>query len=107
MKKLTILPIILLFAGTLFSQVKLPALFADNMVLQQQFEAPFWGWAEPNENITIMGSWNNKTVQTVVDKNGDWNLKLPTPKAGGSYFVTINDDTLQNVMIGEVWICSG
>ncbi|MEA1897567.1 MAG: sialate O-acetylesterase, partial [Bacteroidota bacterium] len=97
----------ILFSGNLFGQTKLPALFSDKMVLQQEFETPFWGRAEPGEDILIKGSWNHNNVRTTSDKNGDWSLKLPTPEAGGPYFVTINDDTLHNVMIGEVWICSG
>ncbi|MCD4737503.1 MAG: discoidin domain-containing protein [Bacteroidales bacterium] len=97
----------ILFSGNLFAQIELPALFSDNMVLQQQFETPFWGWAEPGKDITVNGSWDNDAISTVANNNGEWNLKLHTPKAGGPYFVTINDDTLHNVMIGEVWVCSG
>ncbi len=107
MKKIILFSIILLLADTLLSQTKLPALFSDNMVLQQQFEAPFWGWAEPGENIIVMGSWNSKAIETTTNPNGKWTLNLPTPKAGGPYFVTINSDTLHNVLIGEVWVCSG
>jgi sialate O-acetylesterase len=90
-----------------FSRLQLPALFCDNMVLQREFEAPFWGWAEPGEIVAVKGSWNNIAVMTITDDHGKWMLKLPTPEAGGPYFVTINNDTLKNVMIGEVWICSG
>ncbi|MCD4731573.1 MAG: chitobiase/beta-hexosaminidase C-terminal domain-containing protein [Bacteroidales bacterium] len=107
MKKNKLLFLFLLFSGSLFAQIDLPALFSDNMVLQQQFEAPFWGWANAGEEITIKGSWNNETIKAITDKDGKWMLKLPTPKAGGPYYVTINEDTLQNIMIGEVWICSG
>lgn len=107
MKKIALFSIILLIAANLFSQTKLPALFADNMVLQQQFDAPFWGWADPGESIVITGSWNNKAIKTTSNTNGKWTLNLPTPKAGGPYFVTINSDTLHNVLIGEVWVCSG
>ena len=107
MKKLSLLPILLLFASTLFAQLELPALFSDNMVLQQQFEAPFWGWANTGEIVIAKGSWNNTAIEVETNTNGKWSLKLPTPKAGGPYIVTINEDTLHNVMIGEVWICSG
>jgi sialate O-acetylesterase len=77
------------------------------MVLQQQFEAPFWGWANTGEIVVAKGSWNNTAIEVETNTNGKWSLKLPTPKAGGPYIVTINEDTLHNVMIGEVWICSG
>ncbi len=99
--------LIILVSGNVYAQIEFPALFGDNMVLQQEFETPFWGWAEPGEDISIKGSWDHNNVQTTADKNGDWSLKLHTPEAGGPYFVTVNNDTLHNVMIGEVWICSG
>lgn len=81
MKNFSLSLTLLLLSGTLFAQLELPALFADNMVLQQQFEAPFWGWAEPGESINIEGSWNHKTIKTIADENGNWSTKLPTPKA--------------------------
>ncbi|RLD51572.1 MAG: 9-O-acetylesterase, partial [Bacteroidetes bacterium] len=107
MKKIKLIALFVLFTGSLLAQITLPALFSDNMVLQQQSEAPFWGWANAGAEITVKGSWSNDTVKTIVYKDGKWVLKLPTPKASGPYFVTINLDTLHNVMIGEVWICSG
>ncbi|MEN8123319.1 MAG: sialate O-acetylesterase, partial [Bacteroidota bacterium] len=93
--------------GNISAQIKLPALFNDNMVLQQQFNAPVWGWAKPGKKITITGSWNNKPVTTITGDNGEWTLEIATPKAGGPYYLAINEDTLHDVMIGEVWICSG
>ena len=99
--------IVFLLSGNLFAQVELPAMFSDNMVLQQEFACPVWGWAKAGESITVKGSWDNNAITTLADNTGDWNLKLPTPEAGGPYFVTINDDTLHNVLIGEVWVCSG
>ncbi len=100
--------LIVLFPGQiLFAQVKLPSLFGDNLVLQQQFDAPLWGWAKPGDVVLVSGSWNNNTKEIAAGADGKWIVKLQTPKAGGPYFITINDDTLHNVMIGEVWICSG
>jgi len=107
MRKYNLFIVLVLFSGNLFAQVQLPALFSDNMVLQQQFEVPFWGWANAGEIVVVTGSWNNTAKETVTEPNGKWELELQTPKAGGPYFVTINNDTLHNVMIGEVWICSG
>lgn len=94
-------------ANSLFAQLRLPAIFNDNMVLQQQFDAPFWGWAKPGKKIIVTGSWNNIPVTAITGDNGNWELKVSTPKASGSYYVTINQDTIHNVLIGEVWICSG
>ena len=107
MKKNKLILFFVLFSGNIFAQIDLPALFSDNMVLQQQLKAPFWGWAKPGEIVLIKGSWNNTAIETKTNADGEWNLKLHTPKAGGPYFITINNDTLHNVLIGEVWICSG
>lgn len=91
-------------------ELKLPAIFSDNMVLQQKTYAPIWGWNSPGKEIKVTGSWNNKTVKTIADNTGKWMVKLKTPIAGGPYSLMINSDktiSFQNVMIGEVWICSG
>ena len=92
---------------TNYAQIKMPAFISDNMVLQQKFEASVWGWADPGTYISITSSWNNTNYQTSADYNGDWFVKITTPSAGGPYSLIINDDTLTNVMIGEVWVCSG
>ncbi len=91
------------------AQTKLPTFFADHMVLQQQEEAAIWGWDDANQSITVEGSWGQKAT-TQADQTGKWQVHLPTPAAGGPYTLTISGNdkiTLQNVMIGEVWICSG
>jgi sialate O-acetylesterase len=80
------------------------------MVLQQQTDAPIWGWAEPGEKISVKGSWDAPAAKTVAGTDGKWVLKLKTPKAGGPFTLTVkgtNDITLKNVLVGEVWICSG
>ena len=90
--------------------LKLPAIFSDNMVLQQKTNTPVWGWNAPGKEVQVTGSWNNKTVKAVADNSGKWMLKLSTPVAGGPYTLLIKSEksiTFQNVMIGEVWVCSG
>ena len=80
------------------------------MVLQQKSEATVWGWGEPGSEIRVTGSWNNDTVKTKISNHSSWSVKLKTPPAGGPYTVNIKGNeelTLKNVMIGEVWICSG
>lgn len=93
------------------AQIKLPAIFSDNMVLQQRANAPIWGWASPGEKIVVQGSWMNaKDVIIHADQSGKWIVKIKTPPAGGPYTITLQGDetiTLKNVMVGEVWICSG
>lgn len=110
--KSRLLVILLLFVAQISNaqELKLPAIFSDNMVLQQKSSAPVWGWERPGQAVQVTGSWNNRTVNTVTDKSGKWMLKLSTPAAGGPYTLSIKSDktiSLQNVMIGEVWVCSG
>jgi len=92
----------------LFAQITLPSIFNDNMVLQQNFEAPVWGWAEPGTELTISGSWSRMPSKTIIaDEDGQWMVKLKTTNAGGPFQLYINDIIIKNVMLGEVWICSG
>ena len=92
------------------SGLKLPPIFSDHAVLQQKTKTPIWGKAEPNAEIAIMGSWGKK-ANTISDHNGHWAAKLKTPKAGGPYQITISSNNnkviIDDVMIGEVWLCSG
>jgi len=90
--------------------VEMPALFSDNMVLQQKAKVPFWGKAQPGEMVIIKASWG-ETVKTKVNNDGTWMTKVKTIKAGGPYTVSlvIGDSSISyhNVMLGEVWLCSG
>jgi sialate O-acetylesterase len=92
------------------ANVRLPAILSSNMVLQQQSDVKLWGWGNPGEPVIITTSWNNKTDSTKVDGNAKWQLKFPTPNAGGPYTITMkgyNTIELTDVLIGEVWVCSG
>jgi sialate O-acetylesterase len=79
--------------------------------LQQQSQVAVWGWAKPNTNVSVTGSWNRKTYNIKSDAKGYWRLKIATPTAGFTpYTLTVSDGkavTLKNILIGEVWICSG
>lgn len=102
----------LLFIQTAFlaAQIQLSPLFSDNMVLQQQSETPIWGKSKPNKKVKITTSWDNHQYDLLADAKGNWKTKLHTPVYGGPYSITISDGKtvkLNNVMIGEVWLCSG
>ena len=94
-----------------YSNIRLPAIFGDNMVLQQQSQVKLWGWGEPGEKLIVTTSWNNKTYQPViVDGNANWQLLIQTPAAGGPYNIQLkgnNQLSITNVLAGEVWLCSG
>ena len=109
MRKLLLL-IALTCSVVLHAEIKLPSVFGDNMVLQQNSQAAIWGKAEPNTQITISTTWSKAKVDVFSDANGDWKTQIKTPQAGGPYEISITDGkklTLKNVMIGEVWICMG
>ena len=95
---------------TMSAKVRLPQFFSDGMVLQQQSECNLWGWAEPGKKVSISTSWDKKSFMVTARKDGLFSLKVKTPEAGGPYFIGFKDQDyvqLNNVMIGEVWICSG
>jgi len=102
--------LIVLLSGVLSSQanVKPARIFSSNMVLQKGMENPIWGWADKNESVSV--SLNGKTVKTKAGKDGKWIAKLPAMEYGGPYTLSLkgkNTVELTNIMIGEVWVCSG
>jgi sialate O-acetylesterase len=110
LSKPTVFVILLLCCAIAKAQLRLPSLFSNNMVLQQNDSVLLWGWAQPFEKIAIKTSWNNGTDTAVTNNYAQWKLKIKTPNAGGPYsiiFQGYSTLTLENVMIGEVWICSG
>lgn len=109
MKRLLVVMVVF-YSGFGYADVKLPAVFGDNMVLQQKSKAAVWGWAEAGEKIHVKGSWMWFSVSTKADSGGRWQLNIKTPCAGGPYTLTVrgkNTITLVNVLVGEVWVCSG
>ena len=108
-KFLTALSFILL-STTVDAEVKLPPIFGDNMVLQQKSDAALWGSARPGATVVISPSWSASKIKVKTDAEGKWFTRVVTPASGGPYELTFDDGellTLTNVMIGEVWICSG
>lgn len=93
-----------------FAKVELPSILNDNMVLQQQSDAKLWGKAKSDTKITIKLSWTNNVYTTMSNSAGKWLITVRTPEAGGPYDIKISDGeeiTLKNILIGEVWFCSG
>ena len=102
--------ILLLFVQVSFANVTLPALFSDHMVLQQNDDVKFWGWANPNEEVVIKASWSEIAYKIKANNQAYWEIKIKTPSAGGPYIIKINgynEIILKDVLIGEVWLCSG
>lgn len=93
------------------AQLKLPALFSDNLMLQQKSNVPMWGWAEKNAIVQIKTSWDGTISKVQADASGKWKVRLGTPSFGGPYTIEVTKGrekvTIKNVLIGEVWLCSG
>ncbi|HUI63669.1 MAG TPA: glycosyl hydrolase family 2, partial [Bacteroidota bacterium] len=105
--------LVLLLCGSVLSHgqaFRLAPPFTDNMVLQQKSSVPVWGQGTPGGRIALITSWKNGAEAT-VKSDGSWMLRLATPKAGGPYQIEIRHDdsssVLKNILIGEVWLCSG
>lgn len=110
MKKLLTTTMAALFALATQAEVTLPKIFGNNMVLQQQTECNLWGSAAANKMVKVKTSWDNKQYKIQAGADGKWQLKVQTPVAGGPYTISFNDGKetlLENILIGEVWICSG
>jgi sialate O-acetylesterase len=91
-----------------YSQVRLPKLLSDGMVLQRNSDVNIWGWASSNEQVKIQ--FLDSTYHTTADSNGEWNIILSQLSAGGPYVMHIqasNVITISDIMVGDVWICSG
>src|SRR4026208_122395 len=108
---LLIIILFLFFSLGSFAQVRLPAIISSGMVLQQNDSATLWGWGNPSEKILVTTSWNNRADTATVNNRANWKIRVKTPSAGGPYTISlkgnINSIELSDVMIGEVWVCSG
>jgi sialate O-acetylesterase len=101
---------VLLWAGLslpLEADVRLPAMFTDNMVIQQRMPVPIWGWADEGEVVKVQFGGQR---QTATAKEGKWSVRLKALKAGGPATLIVtgkNRLEVKNVLVGEVWVCSG
>jgi sialate O-acetylesterase len=105
-------PIVLILASVFalptFADVRLPKIFGSHMVLQRDSPLPIWGWAGPGEQISV--EFLGQIDSTSANAQGEWKVELPPAKAGGPHTLTVigtNSIELQNVLVGEVWLCSG
>lgn len=94
------------------AEVRLTPLFSDNLILKQNSEAPIWGLAAPLSKVVVKPSWSRTAFETAADSKGEWRLSVKTPKGSfKSHTIEISDGDssvlLRDVLIGEVWLCSG
>ena len=101
--------IALFTAATLHADVKMPAIFGDHMVLQGETKIPVWGSAEPDEAVSV--TFGEQTAKTKADANGKWRVEIPaakfTDKPGTLTVEGKNALKFEDVLVGDVWVCSG
>lgn len=113
-----VLLLCLVSIATVKAEVKLPALISDGMVLQREQTVKIWGTADAEERIevkfsgktfpvSVTGGKMKDTYTATADTEGRWSLTLPAMKAGGPYTMMINEITIRNILVGDVWLCSG
>lgn len=108
-KRILFLGMLAAFA-TAEAKVTLPALFSDNMVLQQKSDVALHGRSSAKKDVTITVGWNKQIYTAPTDTQGNWKIEIPTPSAGGPYEITLSDgeeQVLKNIMIGEIWLYAG
>ena len=102
--------LLLVGTGNALADIKLPAIIGNDMVLQQGGKVPIWGWADPGEEVMVGVSWQTMKWAVTADKDGKWSFRMTAPKVGGPYEMTLtgkNTITIKNILVGEVWVCSG
>ena len=110
MKK-SILTAFLLFAVLLAAsaqaprKVTLPKLISDKMVLQRDVELDIWGWADPGTWVTVR--FNGAYYEAQTGEDGKWMVTMPPQPAGGPYLMEVNEISIRDVLVGDVWLCSG
>ena len=110
MKNVILCFLLLIFYHLVQATITLPAVLGDDMVLQQKSTVKIWGWGNPLEKLTVTCSWNHGVDSAIVQPDATWQVSVKTIEAGGPYTIQIkgtNTIVLSNVMLGEVWICSG
>ncbi len=87
------------------AEVSLPVIFSDHMVLQKDCDANLWGGSAPGARVSVQ--WRGKSYSATADEAGKWKLSVPAGEAGGPFTLKIGDKTVNDVLVGEVFICSG
>lgn len=110
-RSLLIIFLIVIAENLSFSNVVLPAVFNNGMVLQQNTEVAIWGWAKPGETVSISGTWTGQVYVVTVPNTAFWKTTISTPKGSFDKHSMVvkgyNQQTINNILFGEVWLCSG
>ncbi len=103
-----VLALLLMMVGSAHAALKMPNIFGDHMVVQQKMPIKIWGWTKPGQSVTAEMSGQSVTVKAGDD--GRFDVSLPMLEAGGPHQLKVKADetlTFEDVLVGEVWVCSG
>ncbi len=92
-------------AQALLAGIRLPKLVSDRMVLQRDTELEIWGWADPAEKVTVR--FRGRFYETEANDGGNWRVTLPPQAPGGPFVMEVNELTVRDVLVGDVWLMSG
>jgi sialate O-acetylesterase len=98
------------FANRSLANISFPSIIGTHMVLQQKTAITLWGWCDPMEVVKIKPGWDTATYSVIGNNGASWKITIPAPAAGGPYSISFsgyNSITIEDVMIGEVWLCGG
>jgi Domain of unknown function (DUF303). len=97
--------LLILLSVTAKAEVRLPRLVGNGMVLQRERPVPIWGWANKNETVVLQ--FQGQSYKTKANRQGEWKIELPAQPAGGPHSMQINQIVIQDILFGDVWLCSG
>ena len=107
--RISLFLLLLTISSGALAETRLPAVFSDGMVLQQNSAVAIWGWDEPGQRISVRAGWGKRATAR-ADEDGRWRLLLATPAAGGPFMLTVKGSSREerrDVLVGEVWFASG
>ena len=109
---ISVIPVlVLLSVQSILADVKLPEILSSNMVLQRNTNVILWGWADANEKVYIEASWLKESLNIQADKSGNWKIEVKTTNSKEPQTIKFKGEEstilLDNVLFGEVWLCSG
>ena len=105
MKKIAIISLLALLCIQAAGAVRLPSVLCDGMVIQRNKPICIWGWADSHESFSLC--WQGASHQVAADENGRWEITLPAAEAGGPYTMTVGDVQINDILVGDVFLCSG
>lgn len=105
MKKFAIISLLALLCIQAAGAVRLPSVLCDGMVIQRNKPICIWGWADSHESFSLC--WQGASHQVAADENGRWEITLPAAEAGGPYTMTVGDVQINDILVGDVFLCSG